>query len=131
MRWTSQSSELMLRSLPLLLLGTVLFNLYVLPMLALVGATGIRSTAMAMLLIVVGRSFALLHLFWVLHVIMRADGQRPEQPLLSRDGMRMMLSFLLIEIVVMSIKLIITGVPGAPSADGGAVQAPPTEFRKE
>ena len=114
-----------MRSVVPLVVGSLAFHLYVVPMLALAATNQSMLPLMAFLFMAAGRAMALLHIFWVLHVLMRTDGHRPQQPLLSSESLRMMVSFYAVEIMLMAIKAAVFGMSSGTGAGPSESPAEP------
>lgn len=131
MRWADQASDLIMRSALPLLIGSLGFHLYVVPMLSLAATNLSLLPLTALLFVAVGRAFAMLHVFWVLQVLMRTDGHRPQQPLLSSESVRLMAPFYGIELLLVVIRGLLFGTlwsSGAAGASEGPAAPAPEGF---
>lgn len=117
-RWTEQASELILRSALPLVGVAVAFNTVCFGCLLLLGMTGLATPAM-WFPIVMTRVMAILHLLVVIQVVMRADGHRVEQSVLSLEGLRLVVPVALLECTLMIVNMLAQGTferSGAPTS---------------
>lgn len=107
-RWSLQASELTLRSLLVLMLGTIIFNILDLAVVAVVMIVG--EGVLAVPLIAYGlRMISTLNIFWILQVVMRSDGHQPQQRLFSTQGLKLIMPFFVLDLVVLSLGLFLSG----------------------
>jgi len=106
-RWASQGSELLLRTLPVVLPATALLNIVSGVLIISAGIISQGHPLMAYPLAMSIRLLAMIHLFWVLELVMVADGHKPQQSILSPQGIRLMLPLLLVELVLMAVRTIV------------------------